>query len=141
MPDHRDPISCGLKKPLGVRERRGYAAAMWSRSRALAVLLALTPGCLAGNISNERAHTLVEREGAVLVDVRTSVEYATGHIDGAVNVPVGDLGASLATFPARKDQDVIVYCQSGHRSAKAAAILEKAGYTKVHDLGSIINWK
>ena len=47
--------------------------------------------------------------GAPFADVRTSMGLAMGHNHGAVNVLVGDLDASLPTFPARKDQDVIAY--------------------------------
>jgi len=106
----------------------------------LGLLLALS-SCLAGNITGKGAQQLIKTQGAVLVDVRTPAEYAMDHLDGAVNVPLGELESRLASFPARKDQDVIVYCRSGHRSAQAAVILNKEGYTRVHDLGSIVNWK
>jgi rhodanese-related sulfurtransferase len=107
----------------------------------MALLLAFAPACLSGNVTADEARELVNDKHAVLVDVRTHGEFAVDHIDGAVNVPVSDIEASPAAVPVKKDQDVIVYCQSGHRSARAAAVLTKAGYTKVHDLGSILNWK
>ena len=106
----------------------------------LSLVLALS-SCLTGNITGKAAQQLVKTHHAVLVDVRTPAEYAMDHLDGAVNVPLGELEARLADFPARKDQDVIVYCRSGHRSARAAAVLRDAGFTEVHDLGTILNWK
>ena len=75
--------------------------------------------------------------GARLVDVRTPAEYAAGHIEGAVNVPVdtvegSDLGA--------KDQPIVVYCASGKRSSRAAAALRTKGYAKLYDLGPMSAW-
>ena len=111
------------------------------KAAALVVTLAIAPACAAPNITGEAARALVTKQGAVLVDVRTPEEFARGHVDGALNVPVGELESTLATFPANKDQNVVVYCGSGRRSAKAAAILTKAGFTKVNDLGGMSNWQ
>jgi phage shock protein E len=76
--------------------------------------------------------------GALLLDVRMPDEFASGHVDGAVNIPVQVLGQRLAEVGA-KDREVVVYCKSGGRSARAAAELRQAGYS-VHDLGGIGNW-
>ena len=91
-------------------------------------------------ISGDEARSLV-KQGALLLDVRTVGEFASGHIEGAVNIPVGDLEAKLPALPAKKDQTIVVYCQSGRRSSAAKQILEKAGYSKVVDLGAKSNWK
>jgi phage shock protein E len=67
--------------------------------------------------------------GAVIVDVRTPAEFAQGHVAGAVNVPVDELPARLGELgPERM---VVVYCASGVRSARAAALLRGAGRTVV----------
>lgn len=92
-------------------------------------------------VSGAEARELVTKQGALLLDVRTPEEFSAGHVDGAVNIPVQELEAKLATFPAKKDQAVVVYCHSGRRSATAAALLTKAGYAKVSDLGAMSNWK
>jgi phage shock protein E len=75
--------------------------------------------------------------GAVLVDVRTVDEFAELHLDGARNIPVGDLGGALGTLP--KDKPIIVYCAVGSRSAAAANMLASAGYD-VRNLGAMENW-
>lgn len=93
-----------------------------------------------GTIDSKQAHELVEKQKAFLLDVRTVGEFSGGHIEGATNIPVQELEAKLASIPAKKDQDIVVYCRSGVRSATAKSILEKAGFTKVHDLGGIGNW-
>jgi phage shock protein E len=76
--------------------------------------------------------------GAVLLDVRTPEEFATGHIDGAINIPVDDLDGRLSEV-GDKDKPVIVYCRSGSRSARAAKTLARAGYA-ARDLGPMTAW-
>lgn len=94
----------------------------------------------AGGVSGDEAKQLVQR-GAVLLDVRTPQEFAAGHIDGARNIPVQELEQKLSALPAQKSAPIVVYCRSGARSAKAASVLRNAGYTEVHDLGAMSNWK
>lgn len=74
----------------------------------------------------------------VLIDVRTPEEFASGHIAGAVNIPVDALSSRLSEVS--RDQTVVVYCRSGNRSATASQILAQAGYSDVRDLGGIITW-
>jgi rhodanese-related sulfurtransferase len=77
--------------------------------------------------------------GARLLDVRSPEEFEGGHLPGAVNVPVQELDRRLAEVGAT-DHDVVVYCRSGHRSARAAQLLRAQGFTKVHDLGAMSAW-
>lgn len=74
----------------------------------------------------------------VLVDVRTREEFASGHIAGAVNIPVDQISSRLSEFPT--DKPIVLYCRSGNRSSQAAAILNSAGYQGIYDLGGVINW-
>ena len=93
------------------------------------VLLALTSSC-------GSAEQIDVDDTTVVVDVRTPEEFAGGHLAGAVNLDVG--GASFADEVAALDPavDYVVYCQSGNRSAAAAAAFEDAGLT-VTDAGGI----
>lgn len=75
-------------------------------------------------------------EGAYLIDVRTNEEFKNGTIDYAVNVPLDNLDNIVNIIPS-KDTPVIVFCQSGARSKKAAQRLFDLGYLEVYDLGSI----
>jgi phage shock protein E len=106
---------------------------------ALALLLASLglPACGPDPVSSE-AHALVER-GARLVDVRSSVEFAAGHIDGAVNIPLDQLKTRLDEVGSATEP-VVVYCRSGQRSASAKRTLEANGYTEVFDLGAMSRW-
>jgi phage shock protein E len=76
--------------------------------------------------------------GALLLDVRTTTEFAERHIPGALNIPVHELGSRLSELGA-KTRPVVVHCQSGYRSASAAQLLQRAGYD-VLDIGGIGNW-
>ena len=89
-------------------------------------------------VSVNKAKELVSN-GAVLVDVRTSGEYSSGHIKKAMNVPLAKI--SGISKKVSKDKDVIVYCQSGSRSSRAARELKAMGYTKVYNLGGIGRWR
>lgn len=87
-------------------------------------------------ISGAQARAEVEA-GATLVDVRTPAEFASGSIPGAKNVPLPNLESRLAELD--KERAVVVFCASGMRSARAAAILKRNGFT-AHDLGPASAW-
>ena len=78
------------------------------------------------------------QNGAQLYDVRTAEEYKAGHFPGALNWPLQDMQAGK--LPAvRKDTQIYVYCHSGNRSSQATALLKSKGYTKVTDLGGLVD--
>lgn len=110
------------------------------RYTVFAVLLA---ACSAGasssvtRVDGPQAQQLVSK-GALLLDVRTPQEYSRGHIENARNIPVDVLEGRLGDLD--KNQPVVVYCQSGKRSARAASMLKAAGFTQVSDLGGMSNW-
>jgi rhodanese-related sulfurtransferase len=72
--------------------------------------------------------------GAPLLDVRTRDEFRERHHPRAFNVPLDEIGGALPRLGAL-DRPVVVYCQSGSRSAQAARVLTAAGYARVIDLG------
>jgi phage shock protein E len=90
------------------------------------------------DVDGAAARALV-KDGATLLDVRSPAEHAAGHIDGALNIPVGDLEQRLSELSG-KDQPIVVYCRSGARSASAKRVLQGAGFTAVHDLGAAGRW-
>lgn len=79
-------------------------------------------------------------EGAHLVDVRSVQEFAQGHIDGALNVPVDQVERRLAEVGSPSDV-IVLYCRSGARSAAAAGLLRRRGYGQVYDLGPMSAWQ
>lgn len=90
---------------------------------------------LGGTVSTDEARRRL-REGALLVDVRTSEEFAQGSAPGAINIPLATLPDAMAIHAPDKDRVLLLHCRSGGRSAMAARKLRSAGYTRVFNVGS-----
>lgn len=80
-------------------------------------------------------------EGYIILDVRTDVEFAEGHIPGAILIPDYEIKKRAEEILTDKDQLILVYCRSGRRSKNAASDLADLGYTNVKEFGGIIDWK
>src|SRR5262249_26758415 len=74
---------------------------------------------------------LVNREGAVVIDVRDAKEFAAGHIVDAVNVPHGALEGRLAELEKFKEKPITIVCKMGQHAGVAGALLRKAGFGSV----------
>lgn len=96
----------------------------------------------AGNEVNPVAATLlINREDAVVIDVREADEYAAGHLPEARNIPLSKLADRAGEIEKFKDKPVIVCCASGMRSGKACSELSKLGFAKLHNLaGGVDAW-
>jgi len=73
----------------------------------------------------------------VIVDVSTPQEYATGHINGAINIEHTAIAQGLAKAGIGKDDKVVLYCQSGRRSGMALDTLKNLGFSKAENAGGI----
>ena len=80
-------------------------------------------------------------EDVAILDVREQDEFDSGHIPGAILLPVGTIAedSAAAVIPG-KDTTVLVYCRSGNRSKTASDALVKLGYTQVYEFGGINTW-
>ena len=94
------------------------------------------------SVSADEFATLIADPAIQRLDVRTVAEYSEEHIPGSININVLDEQfAVVADSTLRKDAPVALYCRSGKRSKKAAAILSKKGYT-VYELDKgFTGWK
>lgn len=111
-------------------------------------LLLLLAGC-GGNgtdgsyqqITQEEAKEMMDTEEVIILDVREQDEYDSGHIPGAVLLPVGTIDEDAATkVIPEKDSIVLVYCRSGNRSKTASSTLADLGYTSIYEFGGINTW-
>ena len=92
-------------------------------------------------ITQEAAKEMMDTQEVVILDVREQHEYDSGHIPGAVLLPVGTITEDTAAAVIDNlDTVVLVYCRSGNRSKTASQALADLGYTNVYEFGGIIDW-
>ena len=116
---------------------------------AILIILLLFTGC-GGNSMNENSYQQITQEAAkemmdtqevVILDVREQHEYDSGHIPGAVLLPVGTIAEDTAAAVIDDlDTVVLVYCRSGNRSKTASGALAELGYTNIYEFGGIHTW-
>ena len=103
--------------------------------RALLSALLFLPSGLAAQAANDITEIQRGLDAPIIVDVRSEGEYASGAIDGALNHPLQGLPGTLIDMGVELDEEVIVYCRSGRRSAQAKTLLKQAGFQLVFDGG------
>ena len=104
-------------------------------SVVLAETPTITPDALAERIEKKDADIVV-------LDVRTPQEFASGHVPGALNIPHDQLPNRIAELIGAKDKDIVVYCRSGKRAARAQQTLAEHGFERVLHLdGDILKWE
>lgn len=112
--------------------------------RLFLLLIVLTVTGLSAQVKNISINEVPEKlmDRGVLVDVRTAEEFDEGHLPGALNINVNSEDFIGEISSIRKNKNVLLYCRSGKRSARAAAILDSIGYKKVYNLeGGYIAWE
>jgi rhodanese-related sulfurtransferase len=89
-----------------------------------------------------QATQLINQGKTVILDVREPAEFANGHVRDAINIPLKDLPQRLGDLEKSKSKSIIVVCNVGIQSAKAAAQLQKAGFQDVYSLsGGLTAWQ
>ena len=76
----------------------------------------------------------IDMTNAVILDVRTPTEFAEGHVNGAINIPVQSLQQESLETIATKERPIVVYCRSGARASSARQTLTSWGYKNVFNL-------
>jgi rhodanese-related sulfurtransferase len=93
-------------------------------------------------VSTLQATHMINRDDALVIDVRDAAEYAKGHILGARSAPLADLERKLPELAKFKTRPVIVNCDSGNRSTNAIGILRRNGFANVYNLaGGLSAWQ
>lgn len=94
-----------------------------------------------GTVAADALNTeLIEKPDLFVIDVREPKELEeTGHIPGAINIPVKTLADNPSLLPANLDEPIVVYCKSGTRSTWAWTILSALGYTNVRNMAAGMN--
>lgn len=92
-------------------------------------------------LNTSQAVRLMNDNDVVVLDVRESKEYSTGHIKDALHIPVTALGKRVTELEKYKSREILAYCRSGNRSNQACRTLNKLGFDKVSNLsGGIMSW-
>ncbi|MBI3344592.1 MAG: rhodanese-like domain-containing protein [Gammaproteobacteria bacterium] len=126
-----------------------FVIAHWELFLALVIILALllTSGLsqkMLGfkEVEPQEAVRLINQQGATVLDVREEKEFHEGHIVHAISAPLENLEARLPALEDYKDKPIIIACQTGERSARAAALLRKQGFTTPYKLaGGLRAWR
>lgn len=93
-------------------------------------------------VTTLEATQLINREDALVLDVRDPAEFAGGHMLGAKNIPLADIEKRAGELEKQKSKPVIVLCNEGGRASKAAAALRARGFEKVFNLsGGFPAWQ
>ncbi|NRA54379.1 MAG: rhodanese-like domain-containing protein [Gammaproteobacteria bacterium] len=94
-------------------------------------------------VSHQQATLLLNRENAVLVDVRAQDDFKKGHIINSRHLALSQIkNNELASLEKVKDSPIIIVCNTGMTSSQACQMLHKAGFTNIHNLqGGISKWK
>jgi len=99
-----------------------------------ALTLVFTNGC-----SKADAGIDFTNQEAVIIDVRTVDEFNSGHLSRAERVDWQLIQSAAIDMNLDKDEPILLYCRSGNRAGKAKSLLEKMGFTNVHNLGGVAN--
>ena len=111
-------------------------------SSGLMLLVPVIRGSVATGLAPAAAVNLINREKAVVVDVCSAEEFATGHITGARHIPLADLSSRLPEQVKNKALPLLMVCASGTRARKAADTARRLGYANAQVLaGGMRAWK
>jgi len=118
---------------------------VWVALAAVSGGMLLWPLVAGGGVENltpAQATLLMNREDALVLDVRETGEWASGHITGARHITLGQLEKRMSELEKFKDKPIIIICASGNRSSSACSQLKKSGFAKVFSLaGGIASWR
>ena len=117
----------------------------WLTTAFLVVLalLLFTEGRKSGKaLTSQEATTLLNREDALLVDVRPKKDYANGHIVDSINIPLESFAKRMVELEKHKDKPIILACANGQHAGAATKQLKAAGYKNAYRLAhGIGGWR
>jgi rhodanese-related sulfurtransferase len=111
-------------------------------SGAMLIWPLLRRGAGGASVNTLEATQMINRQDALMLDVREQAEYAQAHILNARALPLSQLEARIGDLEKFKDKPLIVYCATDNRSSTAVATLKKRGFTNVFSLsGGFAAWQ
>ena len=117
---------------------------MWVALAALSGGMLLWPLLVGGTVAHltpAEATLMMNRADALVLDVRETGEWSSGHIQGARHIALAQLEKRISELEKFKDRPIIICCASGNRSSSACGQLKKGGFEKVFSLdGGVSAW-
>jgi rhodanese-related sulfurtransferase len=116
---------------------------MWVMAAVISGTMLLVSVVRSGGkgVSVTEATLLINREDALVLDVRETSEWSAGHIPNARHIALGQLGKHMSELEKFKNRPVIICCASGNRSSSACGTLKRAGFERVFNLsGGLSAW-
>ncbi len=106
-------------------------------------LLLFTEGCKSGKaVSTGEATTLINRENAVVIDLRPKKDFSAGHIVDSLNIPYESLTSRMGELDKHKGKPLLLVCATGQHAGSCAKQLKAAGHDNVVRLsGGIASWR
>lgn len=94
------------------------------------------------SVTPSESTQMINRDDALIVDVRENNEYSQGHIINSLHIPLSSLKTRMNDLEKYKAKKIIVACRSGSRSSQACATLKKEGFEQVFNLGGgVMAWE
>lgn len=96
------------------------------------------------DVNSEKFKNLIDnfkKDDYIIIDVRTPMEYNSGHISGAINIDYysSDIFSQIKSLDRNKTY--LIYCRSGHRSAEVSKIMEEEGFKQIYNLkNGLLDW-
>lgn len=141
MPVVEEGNTTGMAQIIEFASNHPYLVGSLIGLTALVIVNEVRSGMSGANASPADAVKLINA-GALVVDVRPGASFQKGHIIGARNIPMSELGSRLTDLDDHRDQPVLVCCDTGMTTPKAATILKKASFSKVVNLkGGLAAWE
>lgn len=92
-------------------------------------------------ISSQEFEKRTNPNNVLIIDVRTPLEFAQGHLENAINIDITDPNFNAKIKAFDKNEPMYIYCKSGGRSGNAGKIMLSLGFKEIYDLqGGISNW-
>ena len=111
-------------------------------SGAMLVWPMMRRGGVGSAVNTLQATMMINKEDALILDVREPSEYNAGHILNARNIPLGELDKRVGELSKWKDKPIVVSCASGNRSGSAVGTLKQPGFNRaVHLAGGFGAWQ
>jgi len=133
-----------MQEYLDFFEANQWLTVTWISIFSVLMLVIIKGGVTAAKkITNQQATLLMNRENAVVIDVRGDAEFKQGHIIGSKQVALSKFkNNEFSSIEKHKDSPIIVVCNTGLTSKQACQMLQKAGFSNIHNLqGGITEWR